>query len=127
MLLTATNGCTRFLLFLCPAEASAAGGSQLAEAHSHSLQMLARSFTFILVRACPPQKQALRAASQLAEADSRYQELEQALREEKGRSAALEVRLASCPSVDLELGCSLGCVSSATGGCRVCRCGMGAV
>lgn len=40
----------------------------------------------------PLQKQALRAATQLAEADSRYQELEQALREERGRSAALEVR-----------------------------------
>lgn len=40
----------------------------------------------------PLQKQALRAATQLAEADSRYQEVEQALREERGRSAALEVR-----------------------------------
>ena len=39
----------------------------------------------------PLQKQALRAATQLAEADSRYHELEQALREERGRSAALEV------------------------------------
>lgn len=41
---------------------------------------------------CLPQKQALRAASQLAEADQRYQALEQALREERGRSTALEVR-----------------------------------
>lgn len=39
-----------------------------------------------------PQKQALRAASQLAEANSRYQEVEAALQTERGRSAALEVR-----------------------------------